>query len=458
MENLEHKNDIEIVDLDPPDGRLRRSFHQAILKLVQKRTFPVRLPPIFAFLLCVVGLLVMPLLIRADVPPISTSARQNPSLASFGSFFFVGRSVVDVAADGKVAYINSNDGTISARRASDGAVLWQHRAPTSTGGPLIVADGQLYFSFLSSSSFGTVEANRASDDGFLWFSQLPPFAGSSPLLAQDGVVYVNTLADNGTVYALRANDGKILWHFSHKNPSLMDTFLSVADGIAAIRTPDSVVHVLRASDGSEILHYEGLSDDWAPSIEGRTIYFLTAQHSLQARHLTDGSLLWQSPLDYLGLRSLSVQDGVIYLSTTGGVIKALKGEDGSLLWQRPMGELFAGPYIQGTSVLYFTLDKTVVSLRATDGSLLWQRTIAMPSLKFNLMAVDGVFFLNENEHSISVWRSSDATLLWHYTTSVPILWEPLLVSGEVYLRQFDGSMVVLRMSDGKVLWQYVATE
>jgi len=456
MEDLEHKDDIEIVDLDPPEGRLRRSLHQALARLAQKRAFPVRISPGFAFFLCVAGLLVMLLLIQADVPAISTPAPRTLSAGSFRSFLIIDGGVLDVVVDGKVAYISSNNGTLdgalSARRASDGAILWQHSDPASTGGSLVADSGQLYFPIESSSSSGTVEANRASDGALLWFRQLPAFAGPSPLLAQDGIVYANTLADNGTVYALRASDGKVLWHFAHKNPSLMDTFLSVADGIAAVRTPDSVVHVLRASDGSEILHYDGLLDDWAPSIERQTIYFLTQQHSLQARRLSDGRVLWQSSLDNLGLRSLTVQDGVIYLSTTGGVIKALRGEDGSLLWQRSMDELFAGPYIQGTSVLYITLDKTVVSLRPTDGSLLWRH--AIPSFMFSPVVMDGVFFLGENEHSVWAWRTSDGVLLWHYTSTAPLLWPPPVVDDEVYLRTFDGALDVLRVNDGRVLWRY----
>ncbi|HLG65090.1 MAG TPA: hypothetical protein VKY19_24350 [Ktedonosporobacter sp.] len=212
MEDLEPKDEIEIYNLDPPDGRLRRFLHQAILRLAQKRALQMRISPTFVLLLYVVGLLVMSLVIQTDVSPILKPARQNPSSVSFGSFYFASRGIVDVAVDSKVAYINVDNETISARRASDGAILWQHRAPASTNGYLIADGGQLYFTVLSSSSLGTVEANRASDGLLLWFSQLPPLAGPSPLF--------------------------------------------------------------------EILHYQGLPDDWAPSIEGQTIYFQTSQNTL----------------------------------------------------------------------------------------------------------------------------------------------------------------------------------
>lgn len=463
MEDLEHKDDIEIVDLDPPDGRLRRSLHQAMLRLAQRRALQVRISPTFALLLCIVGLLVMPLIIQADVPPIlkpAPLALSSGSLSSgsLRSFIIIDGGILDVAVDGKIAYINSNNGSISgaisARRASDGAILWQHSTPASASGSLVADGGQVYFTVLSSSSFGTVEANRASDGALLWFSQLPPFAGPSPLQAKDGLVYVNTAVDNGTVYALRASDGKVLWHFAHRNPSPLDTFLSVADGIVSIRTPDFMVHVLRASDGSEMLHYQGLADDWVPAIEGQIIYFQTPQNTLQARRLSDGGLLWETTPDYFDLRSWTVQNGVV-VSTTGGVIKALRGVDGSLLWQRRINTIIAGPEIQGSNVLYFTLNKMVVSLSITDGSLLWQH--AIPSFKFSLVVMDGVFFLGENEQSIWAWRTSDGALLWHYTSTAPILWQPRVVDGEIYLRKFDGTLDVLRVSDGRLLWQYATT-
>lgn len=103
-------------------------------------------------------------------------------------------------------------------------------------------------------------------------------------------------------------------------------------------------------------------------------------------------------------------------------------------------------------MLYFTPDKMAFALSTQNGALLWQRIIEVP--KFNLMVMNGVFFLDENGVLVSAWRSSDAMLLWHFTASDAILWEPQIADGLLYLRQFNGTMDVLRVSDGKVLWQY----
>lgn len=450
MDDLEHTSDVEIVDLDPPDEKVRHTLHRIVLRLTQKRAFSVRISPIFALVICIVSMLVMPLMIQADVPSTAKLSQHVPLSTPSRTALIVDRaSVVDMAIDHQVTYINSDDGIISARRSSDGKLLWQHRAPPGVNLDLVAADGKLFSTSISSPR-GAVEAYRANDGVLLWASQLPPF-GPYPLLVSDGVVYVNTQADDGTVFALRASDGRVLWHFAHQNPSPMDSFLAVAHGIAAIRTADSLVHVLRTSDGSEIFRYQSL-DDWVPSVEGQTIYFATAQNGLQARRITDGRLLWQSPTNTPRLGSWTVQNGVIYLSTASGMMQALRDKDGSLLWQRQTGDIASGPYVQGTNVLYFTPDKMAFALSTQNGALLWQRIIVVP--KFSLMVMNGVFFLDENGVLVSAWRSSDATLLWHFAASDSILWEPQLVDGLLYLRQFNGTMDVLRVSDGKVLWQY----
>ncbi len=435
------EEDVEIVDLEPPHQRSSQALHQLFLKLPHVRAFLANTP---FTMISLVGLLLLSLILVSSSSTVSGQRGRPPtSVLPMDQVL----QVLDISIANGITYINNGDGTISARRAQNGNLLWQHRFTSGTYST-IEATKTILYRVISTGTGGVIEARQVQDGTLLWTRQMPP-PGPSPLLVKDQVLYFDV--QGGTVYALRASDGAFLWHYSSAQPMDMNSFLSVADGTASIHASDGTIHVLRAHDGSEILHYKNNNGLWLPSVENGIIYLVTDTNAVQAHRLSDGNLLWQITFPPQMLESFTVQDGNVFLKTVDGTIKALEGRNSSLLWQKRISGIVAGPFIQDKTIYYITKDNALLALRANNGSLLWQHPVNSP--QYSLLLTNGAICLSQNDHVIDCWRSSDGTWLWRYTSSASINQYPRLVDGILYIKYINGTMDVLRASDGTVLWR-----
>ena len=103
-------------------------------------------------------------------------------------------------------YFGSEDGTVYAMRAGDGAIRWTYRAAGAVKGGLALKDGKLFFGDYG----GKVQAIRQADGHRLWRSSsagsaLGLRAGrfySTPAVAY-GRVYIGSL--DGFVYSFAAS-------------------------------------------------------------------------------------------------------------------------------------------------------------------------------------------------------------------------------------------------------------
>ena len=152
-----------------------------------------------------------------------------------------------------------------------------------------------------------------------------------------------------SVYAIRASDGRILWHYTMNNgKNSWASWLSVENG------------VVYTSANTDITGVQGLGDIYA----------------LQS---SNGSVLWHDKLNRSPGAALLVND-TIYISTSAGssdgTIYALHAQDGSLLWDYPiLGPVFNPPILDGTTVYIGATDGMVYALRADNGRIVWHYLI-----------------------------------------------------------------------------------
>ncbi len=96
---------------------------------------------------------------------------------------------------------------------------------------------------------------------------------------------------------------------------------------------------------------------------------------------------------------------------------------------------------------------SLAARRASDG-----QQLSMGSVQFypEFANADGIIYFGTSDHpnTITAWRSSNGTDLWHYTSPNPILWYPRTANGRMYIRTTNNTLDVLRMSDGHILWRY----
>jgi outer membrane protein assembly factor BamB len=274
---------------------------------------------------------------------------------------------------------NSWPSTLYALQVSDGALLWQYTANNFIATPT-VANGVVY----TASDDGVLAALRASDGHQLWKQALDTNSFQSPQLV-NGVLYATTTKIIEPPAARTANPlqqttalGALLWNTLQNAP---------AEPKKPHKQGVSSIYAVRASDGAILWHYTlGNSlNSWTNwfSVEHGVVYasaFNTTGPGTEEGHIyalqsTNGSVLWHDQLNATPYGAL-LANGVIYLSTSigsyAGAVYAVRMSDGSLLWTYPIsGIMFDAPVLDGTTLYVGAANGMVYALQAGNGALRW---------------------------------------------------------------------------------------
>ena len=373
-----------------------------------------------------------------------------------------------VAATNEVVYLAGSDGSITARQAANGSVIW-HQTNLSVlpvhYADLVPTAQMLYDAYDTSTTTARVEARQISNGQIVWsrniLHQLGP--GFVAIMVNAGMVYVNTvfLPNHGLLYALRASDGQTLWQYSLQGQP-MDSSVYVTNGIVAL--VDSMtagsIRILHGNNGLPLLSYTcPPGSSWHPTVDATAIYIYCLHHSLQAYRISNGTLLWTASNSSPSIDYWRENQGIIY-SNTGTMLQAFRVQHGTLLWQIPLPDFAFGPSVQNQLVAMMTQDQVVMVFHANNGALAWKRPLTSDPLAasdtpgYTDLDASG-YFLFGNQQTISVWRSSDGHNIWHGTTTSRIVWQPQVVNERLYLWQFDGTLEGVDLHSGNVLWRYI---
>jgi outer membrane protein assembly factor BamB len=274
--------------------------------------------------------------------------------------------------------IDNGHGTFYALRASDGSSIWQ----TTTSGYTYMPTEINRVIYINSSG-GTLVALRASDGHQLWKRTLDATFIQSPLLA-NGVLYITTTkileppaAHSASPLQELTDIGALLWNTLQNVPAVHT--MPHKEGISS-------VYAIRASDGAVIWHFamnKG-ANSWASwfSVENGVVYASAVNAgsasntgNIYALQESNGSVLWQDKLNASPAGGL-LANGVIYLSTSSdsaaGALYAVRITDGSLLWNYPTsGALFAAPVLDGNALYIGANNGMAYALRADNGAIQW---------------------------------------------------------------------------------------
>jgi outer membrane protein assembly factor BamB len=245
-----------------------------------------------------------------------------------------------------VVYVTSQDGTLTALSTSDGRQLWQRalgggnigtlwQSIQALGGVLYVATTKM--SAPSASTSGPGLLPQALAIGSLFGSNIQAVPAKQTVPHKEGV---------SALYAIRATDGTILWHFTMNNgKNGMVGWLSVEDGVI----------------------YASMMDFSTPDTSKGRVYALQS---------TNGSVLWHYDDNRTSPSGAVLANGVIYASAysqdRNDAVYALRARDGSMLWRHGMGQaVFNAPVLNGARVYVGTADGSVYALRADNGAVEW---------------------------------------------------------------------------------------
>ncbi len=242
------------------------------------------------FFVLLVGLFAWQLWLRNLATPSSPTRQMQPVLTPTPIIPVGTPHAVYLTVADSVVYAGANQG-VYALRAGNGLLLWKQQTKGSIWQVPLVVDCIVYVLASSSNDGqGTLYALRTSDGQQLWRFPLRTF--SMPPAVEQGVVYLATPVDG--VVALRASDGYPLWHTT---PAIPSYETRVADGVvyvsAITANNRSTLYALRADNGSLLWRYPIVGSVLnQPLLVGNVLYVGSNNGIVFALDPDVGKLLW----------------------------------------------------------------------------------------------------------------------------------------------------------------------
>lgn len=273
-----------------------------------------------------------------------------------GTFFWSGLCY----ENGRVFALN-DDGLLRAFDGATGNVVWSVQLPGqfSFSSAPTVRDGVIYTG--GAGSGGTVYAVNANTGAVLWTSPVANGDNSSPAVTSDGV-YVSYACPN--VYKLNPLTGAELWHFAPgcsggggKTPALYNDRLYVRD------SGGGTIH--DSFNGSLIGSFVAKN---TPAFSGNSGFFLEgptffgSSGTLRGRDVDTNNVLWSFAGDGSLQSAVLVVNNYVYVGSASGKLYAVDATTGQQVWQTQAGTSI--PYVDEHNV-----SQPVTSFAAGEGLL-----------------------------------------------------------------------------------------
>jgi outer membrane protein assembly factor BamB len=226
-------------------------------------------------------------------------------------------------------------------------------------------------------------------NGTLWWAK--PFKASgeiwSNLKVYQDRAYFGTLSHK--FYAVDLKSGQEVWKKGFDG-SIVSTPLIVDDTLYT-GTLESKFYALDINTGEEKWDQPFEAKGWfwaAPAYKDGTIYAGTLDHYVYAIDAATGQAKWSSPVETNEKikAALVVADDVLIVASRAsksnlGPVYGLDLGTGSVVWQDSkdsqgdnkidLGEIWADPWVDGTTVYLLNKDDTLFAIDAETGSQLW---------------------------------------------------------------------------------------
>jgi len=306
---------------------------------------------------------------------------------------------------GRSLFLLKNNGALYAVVRKNGKKRWKRKLGYLAASAPAYAHGTVYAVLLlrdKGARGGRIVAVSSKNGRTRWSRKLASRSESSPLVAA-GRVYFGS--ENGTVYALHARNGSLLWRYRASG--------AVKGGIAMddhgrLFFGDYSGHVqaLRASDGKLLWRKDtsgtafglGSGNFYAtPAVAFGRVYLGNTDGNVYSYAADNGALAWRRRTGgyvYASAAVAKVPGGkpTVYVGSYDGTFYALDARTGHVRWSRAAeGKISGGITLLGDLVFYSTLNHHTTALNARTGSRIW----TTPRGAFNPVVSDGRgIFLN----------------------------------------------------------------
>lgn len=241
---------------------------------------------------------------------------------------------------GNTVFADAYTGEVMALNAQTGRTIWKINTRLDLTSGLAAANGMVFVG----TSEGQIVAIKQQDGAPGWWAPMVNEVLATPVTAGNKVLVKD---ESGALQAFTTNNGKLLWTYTHDEPSLIlrgSGSPRVFGNYAIAGFSSGNLVKLRLSNGSEvwnkaIIEGHGVSDiqrmvdiDVDPQIINGIIYVATYQGKIAAVNLTNGQMLWHHELSsYSGL---AIANNTVYVSDDVGDVWAFDTKTGGVVWKQ----------------------------------------------------------------------------------------------------------------------------
>lgn len=347
-----------------------------------------------------------------------------------------------------------------AQRTSDGKTLWtfaltqQFTLPTT-----LVVQGQVVYA----KGWQQAYALRATDGKLLWQENLPWYGPSTPgtqpeflhdnsalLVVEHGMVFTQLLDDTSettALYALRASDGRVLWHA--QTGTAENRFAVLGGNVYVPETlPGNINQLvaLQETTGRQLWSYPAANAPGSQRSPFSAVAFAQQDQTLYAVSIVWTLLPGGTPFD---LKSQST-------------LLALSAQQGHLLWSSPIHTTIptsqdVGPLLVDQNHLLFGIDpQKICAYQTGNGHQLWCTSPIMNASSTFVLANHIIYTLGGGQsNELEALDPANGYLLW--ARGIPAGSGLLGISrGTVFLLALNtagnDSLFAQSLADGHLLW------
>lgn len=370
------------------------------------------------------------------------------------------------------AFVADNGESVAVKSLKADRMWWKFPA-----GPLACEPTQTADMVFSGNDEGVLRALRMDGPLRIAWQFSIPAAWRARVTVTNGVVYAG--ANNGSVYAVDAATGKLLWQapVSKPNPRAYQHFspAMVTDQHVVVGAADGFLYCLNAKDGS--LRWKADAGDWVrarPFINGSTVVAANLSGEVLAfRNREDrAELLWKTKVSEHELfGDLTGDDRGVLVTSSHLWLTAVALADGAVQWRQrllPNGgkesnfvladappQIPQSPPTVATGVAYVGgADRFIQAVNMRTGKRVWRfeangLIAAAPSVG------DGKVLVGEYLGGKAFTAVNAETGLPVWSQPIGGVWaSPQYEDGRIYVGTTEGWMYALRARDGETLWRW----
>ena len=333
--------------------------------------------------------------------------------------------------DGGRVYVVNDNGQAMAFDAGSGAQVWEAQAvdvskqgskwkfwrrevaetgltsSPGVGNGMVVVGGRN----------GEVIALAADTGSQRWTAKVSSEVLSAPLVLPDRVI---VRSNDGRVYGFDPNDGTRKWVFDRGLPTLTvrgNASPVYANGLVYIGYDDGSVVALRAEDGLRVWEQvvaepEGRTEldrmadiDGEMRIEGEELFAISYHNQMQSMSAINGRPLWSRDVgSYAGV---AVTADKVVVSDNGGNVWALDRASGNSAWKQDqlLRRQLTTPVIQGEYAVVGDVEGYLHWIKLDSGVIAGRERIEGAAIRGTpQVSPDGVLYALTNEGELAAYR------------------------------------------------------